>query len=323
MRFSNRKEFLEKAKDELVGPNMDKIFYILEKAVKTNNPKLLDYDKIVKIGAKSQGKKIDEKEYAELLKKTYAYWYNHALKERHENAETTWQKESIEEFLNNDELKPENIKGDEIFDVCSYFEDRMIGGLKFPTYFQGEYFCHLYANDLTIDRKKKEKFAELRLYLKINVENVVKLADVLIDKALENNVPLLLKIALMDGRNDNMVFYTDYDNVEAVANLIDTAKNENPNLFEGCKVKNPLMATYKKYIGFGEEPFLFGSYNSVRVDAMQDAFKALKKEYDKNPEFLTKENIEKQFKESCEDFWIDGENLCMNTKERYKEYEMI
>lgn len=322
MKFANRDEFLKSAENDLVCPNMDKIFYLLEKAVKTDNKKLLDYDNIVRIGVKSKHKAINKKEYGNLLRKTYVFWYNHALKQRYENPQKDWQKENIEkEIMSVEDLKPENVNSENVFEICSYFEDRMVGGLKFPTYFQHGYFCHFYVNYFTLGRMQLEKYPEVRLYLKIDIENVVKLSDIVIGKALKNKIPLLFKIALNDGRNDNVVFYTDYENINAVANMIEETKKENPKLFKGCKVKNPLMATYKKYMGYGEEPLIYGSYNSVRVDAMEDAFRELKKAYEKDDKFLTKENIKNQFEKSCEKFWIDSENFCMNSKAKYKEYD--
>ena len=321
MRFTNRNEFLEGAKDDLVGPNMDKLYYLLGMAVKTNNKKLLDYENFVKIGAENNRRRINMKEYAQLLKKVYTFWYYHALKERFENPQTPGQRERIkEEIFDIDRLKPENIKDGDIFDICSYFEDRFVGWLKFPTYFQDKYFCHLYVNELLPELKEKEKFTEVRLYLKIKVDNVVKLTDILIDNAIKNKVPFVIKFAIHDNRNDNYVIYTDYDNIKNVVDLIEITKRENPHLFDGCKVKNPLMATYKKYMGFGEEPFLFGSYNSVRVDALLDAYKELRKEYSKDNKGLTVDNIKKELKIACEKLWIDFDNFCMNSKNKYKEY---
>ena len=128
MRFTNRNEFLEGAKDDLVGPNMDKLYYLLGMAVKTNNKKLLDYENFVKIGAENNRRRINMKEYAQLLKKVYTFWYYHALKERFENPQTPGQRERIkEEIFDIDRLKPENIKDGDIFDICSYFEDRFVG----------------------------------------------------------------------------------------------------------------------------------------------------------------------------------------------------
>ena len=50
--------------------------------------------------------------------------------------------------------------------------ERSVGGISSPIYFQGKYFCHFYTNMMSASRKKFEKqFYDARIYLNIKLEN--------------------------------------------------------------------------------------------------------------------------------------------------------
>ena len=128
------------------------------------------------------------------------------------------------------------------------------------------------------------------------------------------NLPLTFKLATSALRNDNFVLYDQFENMTNLIGLIEKTKKENPALFVGCKVKNPLLATLKGYMGFGEEPY-WDSYTSVRVEALEKAYKTLSGHYKTDKNYLTKENIKNAFDEACKKNHIDSTNFCFNNTE--------
>ena len=131
---------------------------------------------------------------------------------------------------------------------------------------------------------------------------------------------LRFKIAFKK-RNDAVVLYTKYDNIASLCDMIKKIKKQNPTLFEGCKVTNPMLAKINEYIGYGEEPYSYGSYNSVRVEILSDVYKKLKALYAKDKNCLTNENIQVFFDEACKTHGIDKNNFALNF-DRYNYNEM-
>lgn len=318
-----KKKFYQLYGSEIENVNMDKIVYLLEKAVKTNKPKILSYLKIVEIGARKKGEKINDDEFCELLKKIFEYWIEHNIKERAKTAEYEFEQKRFAELL---EIYEEYQKNKAEFDINDFWQfqgDNWIEGRKSPIYFQGQYFCHFYANVLSTDRFQFDRQSyDARLYLNIKVKNAVSLAQLFIKKAVEKEIPLTFKIGFGDDRNDNFVLYSQFKHMPSLVELVEEAKKESPKLFEGCKVKNPFMATLKGYIGYGEEPYTWGSYNSVRVEILERTFEKLREEYNKDKNYLTKENIILQFNKVCEDERIDSGNFYLNKPDKFWDFDM-
>ena len=126
------------------------------------------------------------------------------------------------------EFNPNSSERVDIFEILNDIQDYNMMGIKPPTYFQYKYFCHFYINHFSLERFKFNKTVQTRLYLDIKICNTVKVAEKLIDNALKTNTPLLFKFALSDGRNDNFVLYTDYENIYSLLNLIEQTKKEIP-----------------------------------------------------------------------------------------------
>ena len=51
--MKEREEFFENEKENLKGVNLNKVFYLVEKAIKTNKPEILEYKNIVSLGQKT------------------------------------------------------------------------------------------------------------------------------------------------------------------------------------------------------------------------------------------------------------------------------
>ena len=161
----------------------------------------------------------------------------------------------------------------------------------------------------------------LKIYLNVKSKNIIKLSQIIVNESLKQDLPLAFKIAYNNKRNDNFVLYSDYENLPSFIKLIEQTKKSNPELFEGCKVTNPFMATLNGYMGFGEEPRVWGSYNSVRTELLTDCYKELKKEFKKKPDTLTKEHIFNSIKNNCIKYCVDKDNFHLNaSKEKYYEY---
>ena len=252
-----------------------------------------------------------------MLENIYEYWIENNIKNRLKTAKYESEKEQYQNLI--DEYK-EYKKDKSDFDISDFWMfqgDRWIGGIKAPVYYQGRYFCHFYTNVMSTDRFEFEKpWCDARIYLNIKTQNTVQLANVMIDKAIQKNIPLTFKFAFFDERNDNFVLYSEYKHMDSLVNLIDETKKENPNLFAGCEVKNPLMAALKGYMGFGEEPFTFDSYNSVRADILEGTYKKLSEQYIQDKDSLTKENIVLAFQDQCNKNQIDSENFYLNKPDR-------
>ena len=320
--FENRKEFLNTIKNDLQSCDNAKIFYLLEKAIKTKNKELISYEKIVSIGASKTNEVYNKDDYFSLLKKIYSYWWSNAILQKYNTISN--KENTLKKFVLNEDFNPKNINKEDIEETLGYIENFLFCGVMPPVYFQEDNFCQFYVNEFSLERQKLNKPVQTRLYLNIKSTNIMKVAEKLIDMALEDNTPLLFKVALKNGRNDNVVLYTNYEDIYSTLKLVEKVKNNNPKLFAGCNVKNPFMAKIKNYIGYGDEPFSYGSFNSVRVDALRKCYDILVKKFD-NVLKITKEDIILVFNKVCSYFQIDKDNFYLNSEERdfsiLKEYE--
>ena len=308
--LKERIKFFDNAKKDLKNVSLDKIFYLVEKAVKTNNPKILNYENIVSIGAENNGKKLTDDGLKKLLTKVYKTWWNNWLVPKCQASNTFYQDNIYNKILMENDCNPnmKNLEND-IFEILSY-----VGGAisQEAWHFQNEHFLVFDVNSMFLGKPYIQYF-DARIYLNIKLDNLPMLAEKLIDNAIENNAPLLFKFALADARNDNVVIYSQFKDLEKNVAVIEKTKKENPELFENCKVTNPLMATYKGYMGFGEEPLKFGtSYNSIRVDILKKMFKELSIQYEQNRHCLTKKNINKCFENACKEFKVDSKDFYKN-----------
>lgn len=303
-----RNKFFESAKNDLQGVSIDKIFYLVEKAVKTNNPKLLKYESLVSIGAENKGKKLELDDLKHLLTKVYTIWWNNWLVLKCQS-NTSFQNDTLNKIIRENDCNP-NLKNleDDIFEVISY----VYGNINQNALsFLGNNFLLLDVNSMFL-KKPFVQFYDAKIYLNIKLENLPLLAEKLVDNAKDKNAPLLFKFSFSDARNDNVVVYSKYEDINKIVDVIETTKKENPKLFVGCKVKNPLMATYKGYMGFGEAPLVYGSYNSVRADVLKKMYKELLKKYKQNKNCLTKENMQKSFEKACKENKVSSKEFYKN-----------
>ena len=308
----NREKFLESVKNNLKEPNMNKIAYLLERSVKKHDKKMLYYENIISIGTKKPVERVDTAKLKTLLRDVYKYWYDVTLENKlKENSDNKDLVKRITDFKNNDYYKPS--KDMPIVSIWEEIDDRSYWfNLTSPIYFQGRYFCQFHINQMFKDIKNTIPFIDARIYLNIKPKNMIKLCDILVKKSLKEKLPLMFKIAYDNKRNDNFVLYSSYEFLPKFVQLIRQTKREYPELFEDCKVKNPFMATLFGYMGFGEEPFHYGSYNSTRSDLLLECQNVLSKQYAKNPDSLTKQNILNTVSNISKKYKVDSKNFCLN-----------
>lgn len=310
-----KKQFYKNHMADIQEVKLNKIFYLIEKAVKTNNKKLISYEKMISIGKENElNEKINQNDYNELLFNVYKTWYNNWLKKQKED-KNTYIGEKIQAILNDKTLNPNTYKKEvrnDILEIMNFIDPEKF--FNNAWYFQSGHFVLFNVKDFYANKGKKMT-CDARLYLNIKQQNIAKLANLFIEDAIKNDLPLLFKFALKGNRNDNMVFYVQFAEFDEIVDMIERTKKNYPELFEGCKVKNPIMATYKKYMGYGEEPLSFGSYTSNRVEIFEYMFGELSKDYKKDKNSLTKENMNKYFLEGCK---FD----CIDPKEFYKNVEL-
>ena len=294
-----KKQFYDKNSADIDGVKLNKIFYLVEKAVKTNNKDFISYDNIISTGKNFEADgKLNKNDYNELLFNVYKTWWNNWLEPQKED-KNTYVGEKIQAILRDETLNPnthENEVRNDIVEIMEYVDPERL--LSNAWYFQNGNFVLFNVKDFYANKGKK-LLCDVRLYLDIKPKNIAKLANILVEDAIKNDLPLLFKIAINKNRNDNVVLYTNFEEFDEIVNLVERTKENYPELFEGCKVKNPIMATYKKYMGFGEEPLGMGSYTSNRVEVLEYMFNKLSEEYKNNPSSLTKENMQKHFLKGC------------------------
>lgn len=297
MENKERKEFFSKEEKNIQDVNLEKLFALIKKAVVKEDKKMLDYENLMSIGAENQGKRLYRKDLEGFLNQIYEIWWDHWLIPK-STMNNHYQKDIIKRYIDAEIFDPHTDKRlKSIFGIMDELKYKYL--FEDACRFQGNYFLVVDTNHFSVTREKKARYCyDTKLYLNIKLENRVTLAKRMIEKALKKDIPFVFKFALYDQRTDNVVIYTDFENVATTADLIDEIKKENPHLFEGCEVKNPLLATYRGYIGFGEEAY-YGSYNSVRSDILKMTYLELLKQYRKDETSLTDENIKNIFKKNC------------------------
>lgn len=318
----DKQKFFEEVKYDLEEVNVPRLFQMIKDSVINNDVDAFNYEKIISYGAENQGKRVEKQDMRKLLTKFYDIWWHNWLipKSKMSNC---YPKDRIEYFANQKEFNPDSkYRLEDILEIIDEMDIQNL--LEDSCRFQGDHFLIFDTSFFTADREHyARQFYEAKLYLNINLTNRPKLAEKLINKAILKDIPLVFKFAFDDERTDNFVMYANFIDMKKTIDMVEEVKRENPSLFEGSKIYNPLVAKYKEYIGVGEES-IYGSYNSARCDILNETRNELAKEYSLNKYYLKNENIKKVFDKWCFRLRIDPDNFCQNmSEEKYKEYYEI
>ena len=80
MKLSDRKKFFESVQNNLKQPNMNKIAYLVERAIKKQDKSLIDYKHIVSLGTSKTPERIDYEQFKTLLSDIYKQWYDKSVR---------------------------------------------------------------------------------------------------------------------------------------------------------------------------------------------------------------------------------------------------
>ena len=234
---------------------------------------------------------INSNEAEVFLHKYYRTWY-HSFTKRFENGQINNPKhrEIAKDFLSDSTFIPANVKNMKFVDI--YNEIKHKYKMKVVTLqsdnnkesFIGIYnsFLHLRTNILFPSFSDEEK-VDARLYLNLECINIIPFTNIFLSRLKENKETLHFKISSDDKRSDNVVIYTNYRQISRIVNIIDSIKNDYPNLFKGSEKVSPFLANVNGYIGFAEEPndrqsytdsrgrFIFDAYSNYYQDNSKDA----------------------------------------------------
>lgn len=218
--------------------------------------------------------------YNSFMKTTYTQWYDYVcqLDPRRYTGAT---REAILKIKSDPSLNPANMSEEDCRDFIfnRYDRDFKGSGLR-PLQAQGGE-DPLWDDDKALSKdfihfhpfQKPSQKIECRLYLNVKAENAPKIAELLVKEAYANRKRIYGKFWTRQGRNDTLLLYTSYENVDEAVKLIESVKNAHPELFEGCEKVNPLLGKVNGYIGFGEEPqYQHSSFNSERADAIDEFY---------------------------------------------------
>ena len=226
---------------------------------------------------------ITKEDLLDFYKFSYDLWYDFilTLDEKKYNEPTS---SSIKQIKTNPEYRKENMtpKKCQQFIFETYDAKFKNSGIRFlvsqngddPVKYSADDFIHVFP---ALPPQKNK--IECRLYINLKAENVIPFIKIFLRQCIANKIRPYLKFDTSTNiRNDNIVIYTNYNDVQKQIDLITEIKRTNPSLFIGANVGNPLMANLNGFIGFGEEPqYKHSSFNNERASAMShfvtDAYK--------------------------------------------------
>jgi len=135
---------------------------------------------------------------------------------------------------------------------------------------------------------KNKNGVDFRLYMNIKSNNRVQLMSMLKEECEKIGISFHGKICGWNkNRNDNFVIYTNYVEVNKILEILDRAKNQCSELFEGAENLAPIWGRLEDndYIGVGDEPLplLEGksqSYSSIREKIFEEYFSEYGQSFD-------------------------------------------
>ena len=210
------------------------------------------------------------------LGKLYTEWYDNFSNQKF----GFFAKQKFKAFLNDKRYNPHTDEHKDFLDKHIYSKyQEILNRIKddypivyhantdsFPYFDQNLSFIHFVLNKKDIKHYK----TECRLYLNVKSKNVLQLTKEVLVKAKKQALPFSFKVSLMDDRNESMVFYSDYEHVADLVQMLDEIKEHIPYCFEGADQIPAYMGKVHGYLGFGEEPIASNtSYTKERARALK------------------------------------------------------
>lgn len=221
-----------------------------------------------------------------LYKIAYDSWYDYIVN-LDENKFSGKTLECIRKLKQDSKFKKENMLPEDCqeFIYNTYDKEFNGSGLRFlnaqneddPVYNNNVYpdFIHVYTHLLPM-----RKNIDCRLYLNLQPQNITRVLKLFLNECDKNSLKAYFKFDTgFCYRNDNVVIYASYKNVQKFVDILNKIKKENPNLFVGAEKGNPILPKIDGYIGFGEEPkYTHSSYNDERAKAVDEFFRDVNSE---------------------------------------------
>lgn len=115
-----------------------------------------------------------------------------------------------------------------------------------------------------------------RLYLSCKNSDLFKMMEILRKKCADAGLPYYFKTMVNEHRDDNIVIYSDTENLPNYLSVLDGISQEYPEIVGNFGKPPFLTGKYNGWIGFGDEPITekgngAQSYNEKRSDIMFDA----------------------------------------------------
>ena len=121
-----------------------------------------------------------------------------------------------------------------------------------------------------------------RLYLNVEAIDVHKVANEIVKKCNERDLPYYFKFSPLCVRDDSLVLYCDTEKLPWYIDILKEIEQENPDIVERSGNPPILTGRVDKWFGYGSEPShrdgKLTSFNEVRVKCINDAFS---EEFDK------------------------------------------
>lgn len=154
-------------------------------------------------------------------------------------------------------------------------------------------WTHIDARHINGKKTRRSKI-EHRLYLNTEMTDVHTMSKLFMDKCTERKLPYYFKIGEFDRRDDNIVIYSDTENLPKYLSVLYEIEKEHPELISRCGRPPILSGMVKSWIGYGSEPLAQSgeaSFNSIRAKSIEAAIEEeMKLWYRKNMAAKVKEN---------------------------------
>lgn len=138
-------------------------------------------------------------------------------------------------------------------------------------------FIHIVNPDFTKNNEHRVA-REHRLYLNVDIDDIFKLAQAIVETCERNNLPYYFMIDKECQREDSIVMITDTEHLAAHIDILRQIRKEHPEL----KIGQPPALTGKieDWLGYGSEPLnQWHSFNSIRSEMIERALDAKVKEW--------------------------------------------
>lgn len=154
-------------------------------------------------------------------------------------------------------------------------------------------WTHIDARHINGKKTRRPK-VEHRLYLNTEMTDVHTMSRLFIEKCSAKNLPYYFKIGEFDRRDDNIVIYSDTENLPKFLEVLFEIEKEHPELISRCGRPPILSGVISNWIGYGSEPLARSgeaSFNSIRSKSIEKAIEEeMKAWYKKNMAAKVKQN---------------------------------